>query len=133
MTEPTAEDLRQIHNLLGDYGRTLDEGRWDEHFAIWHEDCEVFVFGRSYRGREAIDQFMRNTVRGKHFTSVPNLEFEADRAHSVADYVFYLTSDLGLYTAGVYRDDLVRTDAGWKLKRREVEIQLHRPREPRSS
>ena len=124
MSAPSADDLRQIQNLLADYGATVDEARWDDHFALWTEDCEVFVFGRSFQGREAIDRFMRKTVRGKHITAVPNLEFDGDRARSIADFVFYRASDLKLYSAGVYRDDLVRTSEGWKLARREIQIQL---------
>jgi len=126
MTTPSTEDLRQIHNLLADYGATLDEGRWDDHLALWAEECEFVAFGRSYRGRGAIDRFMRNAVAGKHVTALPRLELEGDRAHSVADFVFYRSSDLALYTAGAYRDDLVRTDEGWKLARREADIQLRR-------
>jgi 3-phenylpropionate/cinnamic acid dioxygenase small subunit len=124
MSTPSADDLRQIQNLLADYGATLDEARWDDHFALWTEDCEVFVFGRSFLGREAIDRFMRKTVRGKHFTAGPHLEFDGDRARSTSDFVFFRSSDLRLYSAGVYRDDLVRTSQGWKLARREIDIQL---------
>ncbi len=124
MSAPSTDDLRQIQNLLADYGATLDEARWDDHFALWTEDCSLFVFGRSFQGREAIDRFMRKTVRGKHITALPHLEFDAERARSIADFVFFRASDLKLYSAGVYRDDLVRTAEGWKLARREIEIQL---------
>ena len=133
MTKPEAEDLRQIHNLLADYGQTLDEGRWDDHFAVWAEDCEFVVFGRSFRGRKTIDEFMRGAVRGKHLTAAPHLEFDGDRARSVSDYVFFRSSDLELYTAGIYRDDLVRTDERWKIARREVEIQLRKPQADKSN
>ena len=123
-TELDAEDLRKILNLLADYGSTLDEERWDEHLALWAEDGEMFVFGRSHRGREAIDRFMRKTVRGKHVTAAPHLEANADGARSIADFIFFRSSDLKLYSAGVYRDDLVRRGGEWKLARREIVIQL---------
>jgi 3-phenylpropionate/cinnamic acid dioxygenase small subunit len=126
MTTPTAEDLRQIHNLLVDYGATIDEGRWEEHLELWTEDAELVVFGRIHRGRDALDRFMRSAVRGKHVTAVPRLDFEGDRAHGSTDYVFYRASDLALFTSGVYRDLLVRTNGGWRLARRQVEIQLRR-------
>ncbi len=128
MTAFGAEDLRQIHNLLADYGATLDEARWDDHLALWAEDGELLVFGRSFRGHEAIGRFMGRTVRGKHVTALPHLEFEsggdADRARSIADFVFFRSSDRVLYSAGVYRDDLIRVGAGWRLERREIDIQL---------
>ena len=127
MSSPSsADDLRQIQNLLADYGATLDQGRWDDHFELWIEDCEIFVFGRSVRGREEIGRFMRNAIRGKHITAVPHVEFDGDRATSVADYVFFRSSDRLLFSAGVYRDEMVRTGEGWKLARREIEIQLRK-------
>ena len=47
MTVPSAEDLRQIQNLLFDYGSTLDGGRWDEHLSLWIEfDTEVAALWR---------------------------------------------------------------------------------------
>ena len=124
MTPPDVDDLIQIHALLADYGATLDEMRWNDHTALWTEDAELHVFGRSYRGREAIEGFMRKAVHGKHVTAVPHLEFQGDRARSVADFVFFRSSDLALHTAGVYRDDLLHTNAGWRFGRREIEIQL---------
>jgi hypothetical protein len=65
-------------------------------------------------------------VRGKHLTAAPHLEPDGDRARSVADFVFFRASDLALFSAGVYRDELVRVDGCWKLARREIEIQHRR-------
>ncbi len=124
MSDFDVEDLRQIQNLLADYGATLDEDRWDEHLALWSEDAVLLVFGRSYRGRDAIGGFMTRAVKGKHVTATPHLEFSGDRARSVADFVFFRSSDLKLYSAGVYRDQLEKQAGAWKLARREIDIQL---------
>ena len=42
----------------------------------------------------------------------------------LADEVFFRSSDRVLYSAGVYRDAMRRAGEGWKLARREIEIQL---------
>ena len=124
MSDFDAEDLRQIQNLLADYGATVDEARWEDHLALWTEDCEMLVFGRSYRGKDAIGAFIGKTTRGKHVTAAPHLEFIGDKALGVADYIFFRASDLKLYSAGVYRDEFTRQGGTWRLHRREIDIQL---------
>jgi 3-phenylpropionate/cinnamic acid dioxygenase small subunit len=119
-----AEDLRQILGLLAEYGASVDEQRWEDHLDVWTEDAELAVFGRSRRGHAAIERFMRRSIPGKHVTAAPHLEFDGDRARSTADFVFYRASDLQLYGAGVYRDDLVRSSGIWKIARREIDMQL---------
>src|SRR5262245_61932329 len=118
-----AEDLRQILGLLAEYGATLDEERWSDHRALWSEDAELRVFGRTHRGRDAIEAFMRSAPLGKHLTGVPRIELDGERARSSADFVFLRSPDLAPYSAGVYRDDWQRRDGRWRLARREIEIQ----------
>ena len=118
-----AEDLRQIMALLADYGATLDEQRWDDHLALWADDCRMHVFGRDVEGKDAIGGFMRKAHRGKHLTGVPRIETHGDGARSTADFVFF-RADMRLYSAGVYRDEFVRTTSGWRLSLRTIDIQL---------
>jgi SnoaL-like domain len=120
----TAEDLRQILAVLAEYGATLDEQRWSDHRELWTEAAELFVFGRTHRGRDAIEKFMRRAVLGKHITAVPRVEIEGDHARSAADFVFYRAPDLAPFSAGVYHDEWERSDGRWRLARREIEIQL---------
>src|SRR2546422_7145744 len=76
VTDRAADDLRQILALLAEYGATLDEGRWQDHRELWTETAELCVFGRTLRGRDAIEEFMRKAVRGKHLTAAPRLEID---------------------------------------------------------
>jgi len=118
-----AEDLRQIMALLADYSATIDEQRWDDHLALWTDDCRMHVFGRDVDGKAAIGAFMQKAHRGKHLTGVPHIEADADGACSTADFVFF-RPDMQLYSAGVYRDRLTYTADGWRLKLRTIDIQL---------
>jgi len=118
-----AEDLRQVLALLADYGRLLDEGRFDELLELYVEDCRLQVFGTDHAGREAIGRFLKSAPRGKHLTGVPNVQFDGDTARARSDYLFF-KEDLRLFNAGTYEDELVREAAGWRFARRKVESRL---------
>lgn len=118
-----ADDLRQVLALLADYGRTLDDGRWEQHMALYAEDCRLRVFGREYAGREAIEAFMRQAHRGHHLTGVPSVELDGETARSRADYVFF-RDDMQLYSAGSYEDELVREHGSWRFAVRDIHIRL---------
>ena len=118
-----AEDLRQIMVLLVDYGQTLDEERWEDHLTLYADDCRIHVFGRDFEGKERIDRFMRNANSGKHMTGVPRIEFNGETATAASDFIFF-RRDMALYSAGVYRDEFVRTRDGWRFASRAIDIQL---------
>ncbi len=118
-----AEDLREILALLANYGATLDEGRFEDHIALYDETCLLNVFGRVIEGRDAIDRFMREARTGKHVTGVPSLVFDGDTAKGNADFLFY-QSDMQLFSAGGYRDEFVKTAAGWRIRSRTIDISM---------
>jgi hypothetical protein len=122
--KPLSDDLRQILGGLAEYGASLDEERWVDHRALWSEDAELCVFGKTHRGRDAIEAFMRSAPLGKHLTGVPRVELDGERARSTCDFVFFRAPGLVPATAGVYRDQWLRRDGRWRLARREIEIQL---------
>ena len=121
-----AEDLRQVLALLADYGRTLDEGSWDEHLDLYAEDCHLHVFGTDHAGREAIGRFLKSAPRGKHLTGLPNVQFDGATARARSDYLFF-KEDLRLFNAGTYEDEFVREAAGWRFACRKVESRLLAP------
>ncbi len=116
-----AEDLRQIMALLADYGATLDAGRWDDHLALYDDNCRLHVFGRDYEGKERIDRFMRKAHRGKHVTGVPHITVDGAEATGSADFIFF-RHDMLLNSTGTYRDEFVRTSEGWRFSSRSIEI-----------
>ncbi len=125
--EPTLQDLLDILALHREYGASLDEKRLEDHLGLWLPDAVLHVFGREYAGVEAIARFMRTARDGKHLTLAPQVRFEADRASALADFIFYDAPDLSVYSAGLYRDELVRSADGWRFARREIDLQIRRP------
>lgn len=118
-----ADDLRQVLALLADYGHTLDDGKWEEHMALYAHDCRLRVFGREYVGREAIEAFMRQAHHGQHLTGVPSVEFDGTTARSCSDFVFF-RKDMQLYSAGRYEDELVCEGDSWRIGTREIHIRF---------
>jgi hypothetical protein len=118
-----ADDLRQIMALVSDYCLTLDEGRFEDHLALYDEACRLHVFGKDFEGKERIDRFMRRAYRGKHLPGVPSITFDGDSASSSSDFVFF-REDMKLNSCGTYRDEFVRTKAGWRFAVRTIEIQM---------
>lgn len=118
-----AEDLRQILALLADYGRTIDEERWEEHVTLYTEDCHLIVFGSDHAGRDAISRFLKAAPRGKHLSGIPNIRFDGDRAHAHSDYLFF-RDNLQLFNAGTYEDEFVREAGGWRIATRKIESKL---------
>jgi hypothetical protein len=118
-----ADDLRQIMALLADYCQTLDEGRFEDHLALYADSCRLHVFGKDFDGRERIDRFMRRAHRGKHLAGVPHICLDGDSASSTSDFVFF-REDMQLNSCGSYRDEFVHTPDGWRFRLRTIEIQL---------
>ena len=121
-----AEDLRQILSLHREYGATLDVEDFAAHEKLWTEDAVLDVFGKEHVGPAAIREFMKGAFTGKHITGVPTIEIEGSRATALSDFVFFRDTDLALFTAGVYADELVRQGGRWLLVRRKIEIQFRK-------
>ena len=124
MSARAADDLREILGVLAEYGASLDQARWPDLREVFAEDAELSVFGRTHRGRDEIEAFMRAATRGKHLTGVPRIELDGDRARTAADFVFFRATDLAASAAGMYRDEWVRRDGRWWLAKREIEVQM---------
>ena len=118
-----ADDLRQIMALLADYSATLDEGRWEDHLALYADECRLHVFGKDFEGKERIDRFMQRAHRGKHLSGVPRIDVDGDTATSTTDFVFF-RHDMVLNSCGCYRDEFVRTSEGWRFSTRTIEIAM---------
>jgi SnoaL-like protein len=116
------DDLNGILALEAGYCHSLDQGRWDDLAGLLMPDCVMHILGQDFVGREAVVLFLKGSARGKHIVSVPLIEFlKGGRATVEIDQIFIRLPDMVLMVAGMYRDDLVKTDSGeWKIKRREV-------------
>ena len=120
----TPEDTIAIHELLAEYGHVVDDHDWDRAHEVFADD---FVFDMSAAGRpdlHGIADIVAN-FRGRNMyahLTVGTVLREGDdgvvRAHSK----FIGFPNEGPPVTGDYHDEIVRTPAGWRLRRRRAEI-----------
>ncbi|HTF47349.1 MAG TPA: nuclear transport factor 2 family protein [Pseudonocardia sp.] len=120
----------RIHRLLFDYAFHLDMNHPDEIAALFTEDCYV-AYGPTFgaEGRQAYSETLGGIgsffAATSHHVSNIVVDFGPDLATAIVRSVLYAWHK---YTKerpdghffGQYHDELVRTDEGWRFKRREL-------------
>ena len=125
----TGEDRREIEEVLIDYCRFLDRMDLDALGDLFSEDCEV-SFGPDPRlrakGRKDLIGSMTRMWRWRrtaHHLSNVRVWFEGAEAARAESYVHAWHEAQDGKTAeifGLYKDMLIRTGTGWRIRRREM-------------
>jgi ketosteroid isomerase-like protein len=127
------EDQDAIWRLFQEYRRQLDRRDFAAYAQLFTEDGEWLGNLGTARGPAEIEQLLIRTLEGwsgestAHLHLVDNavvdVDVDAGRATAESTWV-YITRDFSdnpvLSLIGHYRDVVVRTDAGWKFRRREA-------------
>jgi hypothetical protein len=121
----TAADQAEIQLLYAKYNHAIDSGDAEEWAATFTPNG---VFNERFAGREALIGFI-NTWKAsgmirRHWNN--NLLISGD-ARAARGSVYLMLMNVGVRPAailatGVYLDDLIKTDAGWRFERRVVKI-----------
>ncbi|WP_187369264.1 nuclear transport factor 2 family protein [Baekduia soli] len=124
------DDIEAIKQLTARYNRAFDSVDVPGYLATWTEDgfFERSNAGRSFQGHAELEELLTTFgVDGRHVTSDFIIEVDGDRATS-SSHLIYLDVDAGFKVAifGIYADELVRTDEGWKFSARR--LQVHAPK-----
>jgi uncharacterized protein (TIGR02246 family) len=121
-----------LHALIARYCQLCDDGRFTEFAALFADDAEFVVMGRTYRGRAAIADFMEDAQpperRGKHLTAnvVLDIDDAGGEASACTDYVFVgreaeAPGGFAITSVGRYHDEFRRgSDGAWRFARREI-------------
>lgn len=137
----TLEDREAIRLVLRDYGKTLDERRFDDFGRLFAEDGEYVSAGKTTRGTRAIADVLRQTFSGNslglgepnfHVLFNERIELKGDTATSTSQAFFVAPGATGapqLIMMASYDDRLVRTRDGWRFARRVVKAEIV-PRPP---
>jgi hypothetical protein len=116
--EPTGDEHAAITNLLAHYCLSLDHDDVDTWVSLFTEDGQFDVYGRSFDGREGLRKMMAAAPKGLHLGGPPLIRMhDADRAQTEQNLLF-IDRQSGDSRSAVYRDDVVRTKAGWKIRKR---------------
>jgi len=137
----TIEDRLAIYNLIASHPPSADTGAQGYIRSIFAEDGVLDLGGaKTATGNSAISEMSQRpehqaAIRGglAHFAGLPHVELDGDRAvvtsylqilapHATAEPVEVpahgISKGYRVHRVGANRWELVRTAAGWKIKRR---------------
>lgn len=130
MSNPNAtENELAIRRLIAAYCHCYDDGLVDDYCALFTEDGEFTVFGRTSKGRDAIRKDVAEGAAsappGQHVTYNAILDVGSATATGATDFLYLTKTDdgsLAISNAGRYLDEFQRTADGWRIKKRVVRM-----------
>jgi 3-phenylpropionate/cinnamic acid dioxygenase small subunit len=116
--DPTGEEYAAIANLLAHYCLSLDYDDTDTWVSLFTEDGSFEVYGRTFDGRVGLRRMMDAAPKGLHLGGPPLVRMhDGDRAQTEQNLLF-IDRENGDSRSAVYRDEVVRTEEGWKIRKR---------------
>ena len=130
-----ADELRdrlEITELLGRYANALDERDWRRLASCFTDDAVGDYGGIGhFEGFAAIETLCRNTLEpldaSQHLVGSIEIELSGDGARARCAFQAQHTKrgcegGDNYVLGGSYRDELVRTLDGWRIRRRELRV-----------
>lgn len=115
---PSPEDHTEITQLLARYCLALDHDDVGAWVGLFTDDAVFEVHGQAFEGHEGLRRMLAAAPGGLHLGGPPVIEMvSADRATTQQNLLFVDRHD-GASRSAVYTDELVRTDAGWRIAKR---------------
>ncbi len=126
------EDREAIRLLIRDYGRLLDERRFDDFGRLFAPDGEYVSAGTTTRGPVGIADSLRRIMAGNplglaepnfHVLFNERIELQGEHAAATSQSFFVAPGADGaprLIMMASYEDSFVRTPQGWRYARRVV-------------
>jgi len=119
-----------IRELMATYAQALDACRFADVAACFASDGEWTTDYGAARGPAEIEAFIRGIVpvkgegpQRKHYITNIIIKVDGETASAVSDYLIVREAEGGLIPVmgGTYRDKFVKTPAGWRFSRKELE------------
>ena len=122
----TLEDRAAITDLAVAYCWALDTHDWDRLDDVFLPDATASL-GYELEGVEAIKARVRSALEpldvSQHLVGTHQVSLEGDRATARCYLHAQHVRDTRQYiVAGRYDDEIVRTDAGWRIRRRVLTV-----------
>ncbi|MFB1297875.1 nuclear transport factor 2 family protein [Mycobacterium sp. pW049] len=120
------EDRQDISDVLVRYGTGIDSRDWTLFRTVFADDCELDYgeIGR-WHGVDAVVDFMvaAHEMAGHTLHRISNQAVTVDgdtaTARAYVDALIMSQDNTsGVNAAGFYDDEFVRTDTGWRIRRR---------------
>ena len=122
-----------IRELMATYAMALDACRFADVAACFSPDGEWTTNYGAARGPAEIEKFISGIVpvkgegpQRKHYITNIIIQVDGDNASAVSDYLVVRESENGLMPVmgGSYKDNFIRTPAGWRFSRKELVHQI---------
>jgi hypothetical protein len=114
---PSPDDHVAISELLARYCLTLDVDDVEGWVALFTPDAVYEVYGRSFDGHDGLRRMATAAPGGLHLGGPPVIEvLDGDHARTRRNLLF-VEQGVGEQRSAVYDDELVRTEAGWRIAR----------------
>jgi hypothetical protein len=111
-------DLVEIHELCSRYLAYASQFIPDKWLEVFTPDAEYSAFGTRYTV-ERMPALLAAAPRGQFIGNMPVVDFAGDRATGMQHFVFIDQKTHAMRLAW-YRDEYVRTPAGWRIRRRST-------------
>ena len=130
--ELSLEDRLDLYEIPGRYGDSIDDRNWDQLRTIFTEDAVFDLTGVGSRVLVGIDDivaFMEDEAAHPRTHMMTNVY--ANGTEQGADLRFRIVALLGQGKTGTasYYDQVVKTDAGWRVKHRVTTLRRRDKRE----
>jgi hypothetical protein len=122
--------VNEISDLIGRYCMLFDDEDWAGLNDLWTDDAAFAVDDQAFEGREVLMDFLSHCLppgyTTKHMISRPLVELDDDGTTATARTdVVWIAANFENTIVGRYNDQLVKTDSGWKFRRRvETPVQF---------
>jgi uncharacterized protein (TIGR02246 family) len=136
MSDPGAEDRREIERLIAAYAHAVDARDVERIVDLFTAEAEIDYHGREPgAGTDAIRAFFSTALRegpggrsgaSTHLMSNTLLDLDGDRAQAQTEAVAFLAAEGGdsVTLRGLrYTDRFVRTGGGWRIAYRQHRCQ----------
>jgi ketosteroid isomerase-like protein len=119
-----------IRELMATYAMALDACRFADVAACFAPDGEWTTDYGAARGPAEIEAFIKGIVpvkgegpQRKHYITNIIIKVDGETATAVSDYLVVRESENGLMPVmgGTYHDRFMKTPAGWRFSRKELE------------
>ena len=110
-------DAAAIRDLLATYALTLDADDIDACLALFTDDGEFVVFGKTW-GHERIRTMLTRAPRGMHLTGAVLTDVRGETA-TVRSQVLFVDSATHELRPALYDDELTKASGQWRFRRRQ--------------
>jgi hypothetical protein len=111
-------DLVEIHALCARYMLYTSQFAQDRWLDVFTPDVVYTAFGTPYT-LERFPALLTAAPRGQFIGNMPVVDVDGDRASGTQHFVF-IDQQSHAMRLGWYRDEYVRTEQGWRIRRRST-------------